>query len=228
MNSQSIVHDVLKALVGAVFRQIGIRIFVAQAPQRRQRGAARPLVLGGIALVLVALVWLQYSDNGPPVAGAVVKRSSASTPASASSSASTRATDAPGARATSSPVGPSSSADAAQDGAILELQPRRKLEPQEREAFAAHRWLPPAPPPVAPAPPPKPVAPPLPYRFVGKSKTEAGWSVFLARGEQTHIAIANTTLEGTYRIAAIQPPVMKLLYLPLNQEQTLDIGPENQ
>ncbi len=198
-------------------------IFSSAAPQRRQCGAARPLVLGGIALLLTALVWLQYSDSGPPVAGVVVKRSSVN--------AATTATTAP--TASASPSSPSSSSNAAssappaQDGAILELTPRRKLDAQEREAFAAHRWLPPPPPPAAPVPPPKPVAPPLPYRFVGKSKTEAGWSVFLARGETTHIALANTTLEGTYRIAAIQPPVMTLLYLPLNQEQTLNIGPEN-
>ena len=219
MNSDSAANACPKPMVGAALGAMALTGIRCRTSLRRQRGLARPLLLGGIALLLGVLVWLQYSDSGPPVAGAVVKRSATATLPRPAESATPRPV--PGAASTST-------AGATPEGAILELLPRRKLDAQEREAFAAHRWLPPPPPPVAPAPPPKPMAPPLPYRFVGKSKTEAGWSVFLARGEQTHIAIANTTLEGTYRIAAIQPPVLKLLYLPLNQEQTLDIGPETQ
>ena len=72
------------------------------------------------------------------------------------------------------------------------------------------------------------MAPPLPYKFAGKAHDGSGWKVFLARGENTYIVHAAMTLEGSYRVESIAPPVMTLTYLPLNQTQTLDIGPAAQ
>ena len=169
----------------------------------------RPVFLFAIALLLGVLVWNEYRGaEVPQIAGAVSRpRVPQEQPAVPERSA---------------------TAKVAEDTEVLELKPRVKREPQERLAFKAQRWEPPPPPPPPPAPPPKPMAPPLPYKFAGKVHDGSGWKVFLARGENTYIVHAAMTLEGSYRVESIAPPLMTLTYLPLNQTQTLDIGPAAQ
>ena len=112
----------------------------------------------------------------------------------------------------------------------IPLQPRSQLFPDAAPAegaarpdpFSARSWKSALPPASAPAA--APVAPPLPYTFIGKKKEAAQWEVFLARGDQTFLAREGQTLENTYRVDKVQPPMLTVTYLPLGQSQTLGIG----
>jgi hypothetical protein len=111
------------------------------------------------------------------------------------------------------------------------LAPRNSLissKPRARsvDLFAAGSWSPP-PAPVKPAlqlPPPAPTAPALPFIYIGKKWEANSWEVFLAKGDQSFIAKEGTVLDTHYRVDKINPPQMSLVYLPLNQTQTLSIG----
>jgi hypothetical protein len=61
------------------------------------------------------------------------------------------------------------------------------------------------------APPPPPPVPTLPYRYLGKIAEPDGKDarVFLLLGEQVLIARAGDTLEGGWRLAAIQPQLLR-------------------
>lgn len=94
----------------------------------------------------------------------------------------------------------------------------------EGALFGHQDWTPPPPPPPQPAPPPPPSAPPLPFTVIGKSLEDGRWEVYLASGQNTHIAHEGAVLDGAWRIERIAPPLMTLTYLPLNQVQQLNIG----
>lgn len=87
----------------------------------------------------------------------------------------------------------------------------------------------PPPPPVAAVPtvhvePPRPTAPAVPFTVIGK-KLEAGtWEVYLAKGDQTYVARQGDVVADDYRVNAIAPSHMTLIYLPLNEPQTLQTG----
>ncbi len=106
----------------------------------------------------------------------------------------------------------------------------------QKDVFLPHSWLPPPPPPppappppapTPPAPPPppvQPVAPPVPFGFVGSLDEKAGVSrVFLSKGDQLLVAKVNDVIEGRYRIEQITESAVVLMYLPLNQKQTISI-----
>jgi hypothetical protein len=96
----------------------------------------------------------------------------------------------------------------------------------EAALFASKDWSPP-PAVVKPKPieaPPPPTAPPLPFTYLGKALSAGKWGVFLARGNQTFIVNSKSVIDGIYRVEAIEPPLLKLMYLPLNQVQQLNIG----
>lgn len=77
----------------------------------------------------------------------------------------------------------------------------------------------------AAVPPAPTLSPDLPWRVIGKQLDEhEGWAVFLARGEETWIVRAGDTLDGNYRVAAIQPPTLTLQHLKNRSRRTLDIG----
>lgn len=127
------------------------------------------------------------------------------------------------------------SAPPVQDGtAIARLIPRETLIGASGERFgegdnslfARHDWTPPAPPPPnePPPPPPAPSAPPLPFTYLGKSLQDGVWEIYLARGERTYLVRDGATLDGTWRVEAIRPPVLTLTYLPLEHVQQLNIG----
>jgi hypothetical protein len=90
--------------------------------------------------------------------------------------------------------------------------------------FASQSWVPPPPPPVKPSAPPPPTAPAMPFTFIGKKLEDAVWEVYLTKGEQTFIVRDKSVIDATYRVEAIKPPTLTLMYLPLNQMQTLTIG----
>jgi hypothetical protein len=73
-------------------------------------------------------------------------------------------------------------------------------------------------------PPPPPMAPPLPYVYMGKSVAHGQVSVFLTRNDKPYVARQGDVLDGQYRIDAINPPILELTYLPLEQKQMLNIG----
>jgi hypothetical protein len=110
---------------------------------------------------------------------------------------------------------------------VLVVKDRQQLIVHDKKPttglFDPHSWAPP-PRPVPPAmvlPPPPPMAPPLPFTYLGKQKEAGEWMVFLKRGNTTLIVKLLDVVETAYRIEAIAPPSMTLIYLPLNQPQTL-------
>jgi hypothetical protein len=117
---------------------------------------------------------------------------------------------------------------------ILRLLPRAELMGESgadgTPLFGSQNWNPPPPPPVkasamqAPPPPPAPTAPPLPFTLIGKSAGSGVYEVYLARGDQVFLVREKTTIDGTYRVDKIVPPMLTLTYLPLNQVQQLNIG----
>jgi hypothetical protein len=154
----------------------------------------------------------------------------------------------PVARATATPSAPATPAPRAaardekydKDGkpqadvAILPLIPRAQLVGESGEAtfasgegvFMGQNWNPPPPPPppASNAPPPPPMAPPMPFIYIGKALADGAWEVFLARGDKTYSVRAQSVIDGTYRVEKIAPPQMSLTYLPLNQQQQMNIG----
>lgn len=91
--------------------------------------------------------------------------------------------------------------------------------------------LPLPPPPVesaAAVSPASTFAAPLGWRCIGKQRDEgnegAGWSVFLAQGNQTRVVRVGDTLDDAYRVAAIAPPTLTLVHLKTKVRRTLDIG----
>jgi hypothetical protein len=186
----------------------------------------RRLVLG-TALIFAAGV-AAFGDRDPNT-GLIepVQRQSSITRASASAK---RADAPPAANPGRSESAISASAvriSAAPDG-VIALHERQHLIGRDGRQlagllFAPHSWTPPPPPPSAPLSPPPPLAPPLPFKYLGKLKDTDKWQVFLARDNVTFIVNENDVIENEYRIQQIAPPSMTLLYLPLNQAQSLTI-----
>ncbi|TQK10568.1 hypothetical protein [Herbaspirillum sp. SJZ107] len=192
----------------------------AMKPRHMLLGAA---LLGAAALVL-------FGDRAPDdgVAEAVVRPAAAPT-------AAVSATAAPPA-AVLVPTADPKRADTGKRQPILALVPRDVLiadndsgfgQVPNGAVFGSQSWVPPPPPPTAAQaapPPPPPMAPPLPFTFIGKSVGDGVWEVYLARGDRTYTARTNEVIDGTYRVDAIAPPILRLTYLPLNQVQQLNIG----
>jgi hypothetical protein len=174
----------------------------------------RHLAMGAALLAAAGLVF--FGDNAPDTGVAEPVERAARAPAVA----------APVAAATTK---------AGADPVILRLMPRDELMgdvggvgKEGRALFGSQNWTPPAPPPpvqpVNTAPPPPPMAPPLPFKLIGKSVGSGVYEVYLARGEQVYLVREKTTIDGTYRVDKIAPPMLTLTYLPLNQVQQLNIG----
>lgn len=72
--------------------------------------------------------------------------------------------------------------------------------------------------------PPKPTAPPLPFTYMGKVLENGGTRLFLVQGDRIHIVKAGDTIDSTYRMDKVENGVLTLTYLPLNIQQTLNIG----
>ncbi|CAG9231645.1 conserved exported hypothetical protein [Paraburkholderia sabiae] len=119
------------------------------------------------------------------------------------------------------------------DSGIAALRARSELiasaDGKEHALFGSRSLVPPLPS-AAPAGagipplPPEPAVPSLPFTYLGKQGADGNWEVYLARGDETVIARDQMVIDGTYRVDAISPPTMTLVYLPLKLVQTLDIG----
>ena len=198
----------------------------------------RHMVLGAALLGAAALVL--FGDRAPEdeVAEAVVRPAAPSVPAVASVAGAAAARAPAAALVRTSDLARTSDPARAEAGPrqpILALVPRDALigdgdssfGQDPNGVFGSQSWVPPPPPPsaaLAAPPPPPPMAPPLPFTFIGKSVGDGVWEVYLARGDRTYTARTNEVIDGTYRVDAIAPPILKLTYLPLNQVQQLNIG----
>ncbi|RYF04169.1 MAG: hypothetical protein EOO78_05150 [Oxalobacteraceae bacterium] len=193
----------------------------------------RHLALGAALLGAAALVL--FGDRAPDdaVAEAVVRPAAASAPAAAGVAAGAASAQPQAALVRSADP---ARTDTGKRQPILALVPRDVLiadndsgfgQAPNGAVFGSQSWVPPPPPPApaqAAPPPPPPMAPPLPFTFIGKSVGDGVWEVYLARGDRTYTARTNEVIDGTYRVDAIAPPILRLTYLPLNQVQQLNIG----
>jgi hypothetical protein len=85
-----------------------------------------------------------------------------------------------------------------------------------------------------PAPPPPPVAPPLTFEYLGRLYDGDGVQIYLAYQGTNFVLSSGKARSGlftkgdvilnTYRVMSVSSNAVKLMYLPLNQEQTLPIG----
>ena len=113
----------------------------------------------------------------------------------------------------------------ADDVRILDLIARDEPDSDSADSklFSSHSWTPP-PKPVKPPPPPPPTAPPVPFAYLGMQQIDGRYEVFLQRGEEVLVVGEKTVIDNTYRVDVIRPPALSLVYLPLNQTQTIAIG----
>jgi len=118
----------------------------------------------------------------------------------------------------------------AKNPAIVLSSPNRAEVPVQAAAdpFLAVSFVPPPPPPppvVAappPPPPPAPKAPPLPYSFVGLlEKGGPKPAAFLSRGDALLVVSAGDVIDTDYRIESLSTREIVVIYLPLNERQTL-------
>jgi len=117
--------------------------------------------------------------------------------------------------------------------AIAALRPRTELvgsaAGEHHDLFGSLSIVPQLPS-VAPANAEVPPLPPaasmanMPFTYLGKEEADGRWEVYLARGDDTLIVHEQMVIDGAYRVDAITPPTMKLVYLPQKLVQTLDIG----
>jgi len=78
--------------------------------------------------------------------------------------------------------------------------------------------------PVPSAEPLKVGPPDLPFVYVGKKQEAGEWEVFLSKSEMTWVVKEGQLVENVYQVVKIAPPVLTMVYLPMNHLQTLPIG----
>jgi hypothetical protein len=108
---------------------------------------------------------------------------------------------------------------------ILEIRARKAGE-DEDSLFLAPGWGVLAPPVLQEEPPPveeTPRAPPLPFRFMGRYEENGQHRVFLQENDKTWIVGVGDMLSGTYRVETIGEHSVGLRYLPLEEEQVLEM-----
>ena len=62
---------------------------------------------------------------------------------------------------------------------------------------------------------------------MGKQLANGVLEIYLARGDRVFTVRNQSVIEGLYRVESIEAQTLSLLYLPLNQKQTLSIGVQN-
>jgi hypothetical protein len=105
---------------------------------------------------------------------------------------------------------------------------RQALGQSQSPLFESQNWLPPPPKPTPAerakaARPPPPVAPPLPYTFAGRLIHDGKLSLLLAKGDDVIAVKEGQTLDGVYKVESITQTQITLVYLPLNQKQTIPV-----
>jgi len=159
------------------------------------------LLFAGLAVSFAAAGWVSVEDADPvTVANPAVKRKPAEPAAAA------------GAESKSELSG------------NFEQLGKRVVSMAFGDMFPNRSWEPPPPPPVKP-PPPR--APNLPFTYFGRMVENGKTVVFLSQRDQTFAVSSGDTVSGSYRVEEIGPDVLTLIYLPLNERQTLNIGAIN-
>ena len=178
----------------------------------------RWLLLGGLlTATLAAAAWVR--DSGSPPGEELVAASKAATTAPAKAATFARA----GAANEASQVN-------------LEKLKARDLGAASRDPFATAAPRPAKPKPAASpaaaaamqaaaAPPPPPSAPPLPFTYMGRMVSGEDLEVFLSQGDRNLVVREGDTIDSKYRVDQIADGGITLTYLPLNQRQTIVIGP---
>jgi hypothetical protein len=69
-----------------------------------------------------------------------------------------------------------------------------------------------------------PTAPALPFQFVGRLGDRDDLQVFLQSGEKLYVVRQGDVIEDTYRLDRVSANELDLVYLPLDQSQTLSVG----
>ncbi|MNV71270.1 hypothetical protein D3C71_1642790 [compost metagenome] len=67
----------------------------------------------------------------------------------------------------------------------------------------------------------------MPFTYLGKAVDDGQVTVFVAQGDRNLVVKAGDVIDGVYRADSILPPVMTFTYLPLQMQQTLEIGVAN-
>jgi hypothetical protein len=122
-------------------------------------------------------------------------------------------------------------ARAGDPSAAPDLPTRTRItESASKDPFAPKGWLPPPPPPAplgpaaAAPPPPPPTAPPVPFRFVGLiEERSAKPAAFIAKGEALYVVHVGDVVETNYRVESFNSAQVVVIYLPLQQRQTIEV-----
>ena len=69
-----------------------------------------------------------------------------------------------------------------------------------------------------------PTAPPLPFRHGGLLEDGGPLAAFLAEGDRLHVVRVGDVVDGRYRVSGVHRGRIDLVYLPLNQTQSLVSG----
>jgi hypothetical protein len=99
---------------------------------------------------------------------------------------------------------------------------RRHFESRGADLFSARNWQPVH----AVVQAPTPSAPALPFRYLGKLLEDGVVTVFLGLGEKTYLVRKGDTVTE-YKVEDVTPEAMSMLYLPLNEMQSLIFGSSN-
>lgn len=163
----------------------------------RQRGIVLSVAL---AATLAAVVWVSQQEADAPVEVVAPKKAKTASKAQVTSS-------------------------------HLALEKLQRTRPDEtgskvEDVFQAKSWYVPPPPPK-PVPPPPPAPPPLPFTYMGKLLEEDKVTIFLSKQDRHFAVKAGDTLDGAYRVESVNAQQVVLTYLPLNMQQTLNLGGAN-
>lgn len=112
---------------------------------------------------------------------------------------------------------------------------RRNAATPKRDVFAPQSWTPPAPRPAQPKPPPEPHGPPPPppapsppaltLVYLGQLDVPGEPTVYyLAQGARVIAVSIGDTIDGIYRVDAVEPDGLALVYVPLNVKQILSLN----
>lgn len=100
-------------------------------------------------------------------------------------------------------------------------RPAAAGEPGEiKDLFAGQTWE--RPPPPAEAAPPE--APPLPFTYLGRLVDQGQVTVYLAEEDRNLAVRQGDVINGTYRVKRISPSAVTFIYIPMNTQQTLELG----
>lgn len=185
----------------------------------------KPLIIRGmLGIALVGTLVAGYFAPDPQDAAVVpVTQAGTTTPGSASvAGASAAPATAPGAQRSA----------AVRDTEVLTIRPRI-LDDESKTVFQIDQWksaikeklatsnpadlLP-------PPPPPPPQAPPLPFKALGRYVDDGKTKFFLQYNDQSLAVQVGDSIADLYQVENFNGGVLTLLYIPLNQKQTLDFG----